>query len=87
MLIIMPLLWKFQQDNNPKHTSKLFKQCFETNQIEVMKWLAQSPDRNPIDNLWHQVELSLKHKETFKNTVKYVNVIEAMWNKITLEKN
>ena len=34
----MPVLWTFQQDNEPKHTSKLVKQSFETNQIEVMKW-------------------------------------------------
>ena len=48
---IMPLLWTFQQDNDSKNTSKLVEQGFETNQIEVMKWPALSPDLIPIENL------------------------------------
>ena len=47
----MPLLWTFQQDNNPKNMSKLVKQWFETNQIEVMKWPAQSTEFNPIEKI------------------------------------
>ena len=45
----MPLLWTFQPDNDTKHTCKLIKQWFETNQIEVMKWPAQSPVTNQIE--------------------------------------
>ena len=48
------------------------------NEVEVMKCPAQLPDLNPIPNLWHQVELSLKHKEPFKNADELYKTIEAM---------
>lgn len=41
----MPLICRFQQDTDPKHSSKYAKDWFESHKINVMGWPSQSPDR------------------------------------------
>ena len=50
----------FQQDNDPKHTSKKAQRwLLDNNNIRLLDWPPQSPDINPLEHLWGHLKRQL----------------------------
>ena len=76
----MRLRWTFHLDNDPKHTSTLIKFRFDTNKIIVMQRHAQSPDLNPIENLWKQLEDKVRLHGRFRNAEELYQELQTEWS-------
>ena len=44
-------LWRLEQDNDPKHKSRLAQRFLSSEVAEVIDWPSNSPDPNPVENL------------------------------------
>jgi len=75
-----------QEDNAPIHTAKKTEAWQSKNKIPLLPWPAQSPDLNPIEHLWDELDRRIsERKQKPKNEDELFDFLLEEWNKIPIE--
>jgi transposase len=70
-------------DNDPKHTARRTRDRFDEVDISVLEWTAYSPDLNPIENLWFQLDIECKERKC-NNEEELMNTLKKGWNALPI---
>jgi len=68
----------FQQDDAPCHTAKKCMNWFKAHHVSLLQWPGNSPDLNPIENLWVQLK-RLVAKNHPSNKQELISAIISAW--------
>ncbi len=71
----------FQQDLAPAHTAKGTKSWFNDHGVTVLDWPANSPDLNPIENLWGIVKRKMRDTRP-NNADELMATVKETWASI-----
>ena len=68
----------FQQDGAPCHTARVCKTWFQDNNVRLLDWPGNSPDLNPIENLWARLKRLVASRRP-SNKAQLIESIISCW--------
>ena len=74
----------FMQDNDPCHKAKVVMSYLSEQDFEIMDWPPQSPDLNPIENLWKTLGVKVIERNPTNTEDLWVKLQEE-WSEISIE--
>ncbi|CAG5015993.1 unnamed protein product [Parnassius apollo] len=69
----------FMHDSAPCHKAKSVTKFLEENIIPVLPWPGNSPDMNPIENLWEITKAEIA-KEMITTKVRLIEKLIEVWH-------
>ncbi len=76
----------FQENNATSHHSKVVAATHENVKIVILPWPTQSPDLNPIENLWTEMKMMVRcHTPPLSNIWELEKYIKDAWKDVPLE--
>ena len=77
----------FMDDNAPCHRSHSVRSFFDENGITRSEWPPQSPDLNPIENLWKYIKDNLKKSgKIISSNAELIAEVSRLWDTITQDR-
>ena len=70
---------RLYHDNDPKHASHLIEDFFEEQQVHWWPTPPESPDLNPIENVWGSLKQYLRNFYKPRNLEQLKNGIQQFW--------
>ncbi|XP_067670865.1 uncharacterized protein [Haliotis asinina] len=75
----------FQHDNARAHTARAIRDFLQQNGVNVMQWPALSPDLNPIEHLWDEIQRRLNDVIPRPNTADLLRqAFLRVWNQVPM---
>jgi patatin-like phospholipase/acyl hydrolase len=83
---VYPAGFRLYQDNDPKHTSKSTQTFMVQNDINWWRSPAESPDINPIENLWAEMKNYISSTVKPNTKAELEDGLNQFWDTVTPEK-
>lgn len=76
----------FQHDNSSIHTARIVKDFLRKSAFKVLEWPPNSPDLNPIENLWADISRKLEeYPDSPKNLDELWQRFEDIWTNTSID--
>ena len=83
---VYPFGHRYMQDNDPKHTSLHARQFLDNHNVNWWRTPPESPDANPIENLWHELKEYIRREVKPRTKDQLVEGAKQFWKTVDTRK-